>query len=241
MLPEKCCYWILPAALFPYSALYLVRQRIPTLATVYGPRAVRIWKLDSISLHPCILQSLVWYRVPVEEYRSLVSGRSLQFRIRCLLRQWIRFFASIGISAPCIWQSLVRRCSCLRSTFTSFFWEKISGYAVFSASWFDSAYRLLPVYGLCGNCVSVCSAMLGPQWYMLCVSHGVRPRILRSILVATADSPHLQLIHKSSTSLLWHRDWLIHMVHTVLISFEIHLLPVDKVVDVPLWSSTSLL
>ena len=39
---------------------------------------------------PCILQSLVWCRVLLEEYRSLDSGRRLQFRIRRLLRQWIR-------------------------------------------------------------------------------------------------------------------------------------------------------
>ena len=52
---------------------------------------------------------------------------------------------------------------------------------MFSASWSDSGYMVLPVYG--GSCtrilrsilvllsfVSVYSALLGPQWYMLCVS-----------------------------------------------------------------------
>ena len=33
----------------------------------------------------------------------------------------------------CIWQSLVRRCPCLRSTVTSFFWEMTSGHAVFNS------------------------------------------------------------------------------------------------------------
>ena len=28
-------------------------------------------------------------------------------------------------------------------------------------------------FGLFGNCISVYSAMLGLQWYMLCVSHGL--------------------------------------------------------------------
>ena len=46
------------SALFPYLALFLVRQRIPAHATVCGARAVRIWKLDSVSAHPCILQSV---------------------------------------------------------------------------------------------------------------------------------------------------------------------------------------
>ena len=52
------------------------------------------------------------------------------------------------------------------------FWETTSGYVVFRASWFDSGYMLLPVYGFFWG-VSVFSAKLGPQWYMLCVSHGV--------------------------------------------------------------------
>ena len=61
---------------------------------------------------------------------------------------------------------------CLRSTFTPFFWENTSEYVVFSASWFNSGYMLLPVYVVVGT-ASVYSAMLVPQWYMLCVSHGV--------------------------------------------------------------------
>ena len=48
------------------------------------------------------------------------------------------------------------------------FWK----HSVFSAIWFDSGYMLLPVYVVVGT-VSVHSAMLVPQWYMLCVSHGV--------------------------------------------------------------------
>ena len=54
-----------------------------------------------------------------------------------------------GIStAPCILQSLVRRCLCLRSTVSPFFWEMTSGCAVYSAllgSTVDTWY-LLSVY-----------------------------------------------------------------------------------------------
>ena len=32
------------------------------------------------------------------------------------------------------------------------FWQMTSGYVVFSASWFDSGYMLLPVYG--GFCMN---------------------------------------------------------------------------------------
>ena len=35
----------------------------------------------------------------------------------------------------------------LRSTSAPFFWEITSGYAVFSASWFDSGYMFMSVYG----------------------------------------------------------------------------------------------
>ena len=54
----------------------------------------------------------------------------------------------------------------------SIFWENTSGKAVFSASWFNSKYMLLPVHVVVGT-VSVYSAMLVPQWYMQCVSPGV--------------------------------------------------------------------
>ena len=60
-----------------------------------------------------------------------------------LVRFWIRAHASVYASfgtAPCIWQSLVRRCLCLRSTVSPFFWEMTSGFAVFSASLFDGGY-----------------------------------------------------------------------------------------------------
>ena len=55
---------------------------------------------------------------------------------------------------------------------SSILWEMLSGYVVFSASRFDSGYMLLPVYVVVGT-VSVFSAMLVPQWYTLCVNHGV--------------------------------------------------------------------
>ena len=58
-----------------------------------------------------------------------------------LVRFWIHARASVYASfgtAPCFWQSLVRLC--LRSTVSPFFWEMASGFAVFSASWFDSGY-----------------------------------------------------------------------------------------------------
>ena len=47
-----------------------------------------------------------------------------------------------------------------------------SGNAVFSASWSNNGYMFLPVYVVVGT-VSVYSAILVPQWYMLCVSHEV--------------------------------------------------------------------
>ena len=48
-----------------------------------------------------------------------------------LVRFWIHAHASVYSSfgtAPCIWQSLVRRCLCLRSTVSPFFWEMTSGF-----------------------------------------------------------------------------------------------------------------
>ena len=62
-----------------------------------------------------------------------------------------------------------------------FFSETTSGFlSIFSASWFDSEYMFLPVYGgLCTRIlrsilvllfVTVFSATLGLQWYMLFVS-----------------------------------------------------------------------
>ena len=67
-----------------------------------------------------------------------------------------------------------------------FFWETTSGFiSVFSASWFDIGYMFLPVYGgfstrilrsilvlvsLFPKTAQCLSSMLGPQWYMLCVS-----------------------------------------------------------------------
>ena len=59
-----------------------------------------------------------------------------------LVRFWIHAHASVYASfgtAPCSWQSLVRRCLCL-SAVSPFFWEMTSGFAVFSASWFCSGY-----------------------------------------------------------------------------------------------------
>ena len=73
-------------------------------------------------------------------------------------------------TAPYIWQSLVLFGSCLRSTVMSIYWEKTSGNAVFSASWFESGYMLLPVFWCI---VSVFNAMLGSQRSTLCSSHGV--------------------------------------------------------------------
>ena len=52
------------------------------------------------------------------------------------------------------------------------FWDMISGNAVSSASWFDSGYMLLPVYGFLVY-FSVFIAMLGSQWSTLCASHRV--------------------------------------------------------------------
>ena len=133
-----------------------------------------------------------------------------------------RFFASIGIStAP--WY-LAAACSAL-------FVPKEYIHAVFLGEDFRICRIQRFLVRLCGNC----SAMLGPQWYMQCVSHGVRvfPRFLRGKSTSdpevdsrrncglSAVAAHLQVVD----SLLWHRDWLIHMVHTVQITIEIPLLP----------------
>ena len=93
-----------------------------------------------------------------------------------LVRFWMHAHASVYASigtAPCIWQSLVRRCLCLKSTVSPFFWEM----AVFTASWFDSGYMYCQstkawiftyfFVGLLGSCgrFSSCSAWLcrGPE------------------------------------------------------------------------------
>ena len=81
---------------------------------------------------------------------------------------------------------------CLRSTCVDFFWETTSGFiSVFSASSSDSGYMFLPVYGGAlysdpatdsrpALFITVYSALLGPQWYMLCVS----PRNFRFFYVS---------------------------------------------------------
>ena len=67
----------------------------------------------------------------------------------------------LGIStAICTWQSLVRRCSCLRSTVTPFFWEMTSGYAVFG-SLLGSTVSLAQgpstlVFSVCEGCSVLC-------------------------------------------------------------------------------------
>ena len=81
-----------------------------------------------------------------------------------LVCQWIHAHASVYaafgrlvvfLRPPCIWQSLVRLRSCLRSTFIRFFWETTSRYMVLSASSFDSGYMSLPVSSFCGYCFRI--------------------------------------------------------------------------------------
>ena len=72
-----------------------------------------------------------------------------------LVRFWIHAHASVYVAfgrflllfllfstVPCIWQSLVR-CWFAQGVRMSTFWENTSGYAVFSASWFDSGYVIV--------------------------------------------------------------------------------------------------
>ena len=58
--------------------------------------------------------------------------------------------------------------SCLRSTVRVYlFWEKTSGVAVFSASWFDSGYILMPVYeflGVLSPYSAQCLVLSGPRY-----------------------------------------------------------------------------
>ena len=87
-----------------------------------------------------------------------------------LVRFWIHALASVYASfrtAPCIWPSLVRRCLCLRSTVSPFFWEMTPRFAVFSASWLYSGYMY---------CQST------KAWIFHIFLHGFT-RILRSFLV----------------------------------------------------------
>ena len=56
----------------------------------------------------------------------------------------------------CIWQSLVLCGSCLRSTVGGLFRVMSARYVVFSASWFDSGYMLLTVYGGLGVFTHFC-------------------------------------------------------------------------------------
>ena len=125
-----------------------------------------------------------------------------------------------------------------------------SGYVVFSASWFDSGYMLLPVCGLCGCCfrfqrnawLSVVHAMRQSRSLQISTFlRGDRPRILRSIHVATADFPQLQLIFKVvDIPVVTQR---LADPHGPYCSDSHWGSPValDRVVDVPLRSLTSLL
>ena len=105
----------------------------------------------------------------------------LSTHLRCLARTYLAPVApeehrKIGISGSQKYDPSYLAVTC--SVFArgaqdyGLFWENTPGYAVFSASWFSSGYMLLPVCVVVGT-VSVYSAMLVPQWYMLCVSHGV--------------------------------------------------------------------
>ena len=53
---------------------------------------------------------------------------------------------------------------------TSFFWEKTSRVAVFSASWFDSGYLFMPVYGFLGVLSpysAQCLVLCGPRYALV--------------------------------------------------------------------------
>ena len=113
-------------------------------------------------------------------------------------------------------------------------------------SWFDSGYILLPVSGLRGYCFRV----QRNAWSS--VVHAVRQS--RNFHVFTGRStsdPEVDSRCNCGFSIVAaHLQGRRHpfraaeadlMVHTVQISMEIPQLPVDKVVDVPLRSSTSLL
>ena len=88
--------------------------------------------------------------------------------------------------APCIWQSLVLFGSCLRSTVRGSFWEMTSRYVVFSASWFDSGYIFMPVYGRCGYCFR----LQRNAWSS--VVHAMRQ--LRSMFCLVVDAPVVQVV-----------------------------------------------
>ena len=81
----------------------------------------------------------------VDSFTASVYGAAC--RIFCTALVPGSYLFGVGLREECIY---------------AVFWENTSGYARFSASWFDSGYMLLPVYVVVGT-VSVYSAMLGPQ------------------------------------------------------------------------------
>ena len=134
-------------------------------------------------------------------YRFFWEMASRHFRIQLRL---VRQCLHVHVSLQRRFGNFTHFCVKVDCAVRAIFWEVTSGHIVCSASWFDSGYMLLPVYGFVGT-VSVYNAMLGSPWYMLCVSHGVCvfPRfyveidlVLRSIHVATVDFPQLPLINK---------------------------------------------
>ena len=95
------------------------------------------------------------------------AGHHGRHRPEGYVRSWlVSLYGSLYLAVTCsIWFLPEEYNTCL-------FWEKVSRNAVFSASWFDSGYMLLPVYGF-WSIVSVFSARLGSQWSTLCASYGV--------------------------------------------------------------------
>ena len=105
---------------------------------------------------------------------------------------------------------------------------------------FDSGYLLLPVYSLFGYCFrlqrnawsSVVHALRQSRsWRISTCLRGNRPRILRSILFATADS-QLQLYNKV-VHIPVMTQWPFLLVQPVWLTTEILQLHLNTVIDVP--------
>ena len=81
------------------------------------------------------------------------------------VRSWlVSLYGPLYLAGTCsTWFLLEEYSTCL-------FWEMTSGYVVFSASWIDSGYMLLPVYGFWGVLFpysAQCSVLCGPRYALV--------------------------------------------------------------------------
>ena len=188
----------------------------------------------------------------------LQTGPDARHHVRCgpegHVRSWLSLYGPLYLAVTCsFW-------SCLRSTVRGLFSELTSGYGVFSASWFDSGYTVLPVYGFMGvlfpytaqcfvlsgtcyasvtefsswfRCTSRCVPSCRRQATDACHHGRYGPEgAVRGSVQKTADFPQFQFIKVVDNSFVLQR-----LIPMVLATIEIPQLCVDTVVDAPFMRS----